>query len=153
MFLQVFSSYFQQQEQKFKKSNFTFKIDELLIIQELSDSFVIDLRNYLPLGDIIHFGIFKIPPQPKKIKQWIITEKDNPADLSVFVYPSDSNLIQHTWTEYWNKKQSGHESTNTHAEELAETVRSALTLNTTLKSAEYPDCNRIYIHIYMIIFN
>ena len=46
----------------------------MAIIQELSDSFVIDLRNYLPLGDIIHFGIFKIPPQPKKIKQWVITE-------------------------------------------------------------------------------
>jgi len=43
-------------------------------MQELSDQFVIDLRNYYPLGHIIHLKTSNIPPQPKRIKQWVITQ-------------------------------------------------------------------------------
>ncbi len=51
--------------------------EELAILQELSDSFVIDLRNYQPLGEIFRIGLYLIPPQPKKIRQYVITKSTN----------------------------------------------------------------------------
>ncbi len=48
--------------------------EELAILQELSDSFVIDLRNYMPLGDIFNIGLYDIPPQPKKVRTFVITK-------------------------------------------------------------------------------
>jgi hypothetical protein len=56
--------------------------DELAILQELSDSFVVDLRNYLPLGPVINLGLYNIPPQPKKVKQWVIKESEIRLDLN-----------------------------------------------------------------------
>jgi cancer susceptibility candidate protein 1 len=48
--------------------------EELIILKELSDSFVINLRAFSPLGPILYFGLYQIPPQPKKIKQWVISQ-------------------------------------------------------------------------------
>lgn len=48
--------------------------EELAILEELSDSFVIDLRNYLPLGEIFNIGLYITPPQPKKIRQYVISK-------------------------------------------------------------------------------
>jgi hypothetical protein len=48
--------------------------DELAILQELSDNFVVDLRNFEPLGSIFNIGLYQIPPQPKKVKQWVIKQ-------------------------------------------------------------------------------
>ena len=55
-------------------------LEELAINQELSDNFVVDLRNYMPIGSIINFGLYQIPPQPKKIKQWVITQGKKKAN-------------------------------------------------------------------------
>lgn len=73
--LHLFSIY-----KRYKKANYikTFNfIEELAILQELSDNFVIDLRNFLPLGPIIYFGLYYIPPQTKKIRNWQITQSKN----------------------------------------------------------------------------
>lgn len=48
--------------------------DEMALAKELSDDYVIDLRNYLPIGPILNLGLYKIPPQPKKVKQWTIRQ-------------------------------------------------------------------------------
>lgn len=57
-----------------KKTSF---VEEMAILQELSDAYVVDLRNFMPVGPIIHFGLYHIPPQPKKVKQWTITQRKN----------------------------------------------------------------------------
>ena len=49
-------------------------IEEYARLQELSDSYVVDLRNFMPVGPILHFCLYNIPPQPKKVKQWTITQ-------------------------------------------------------------------------------
>ena len=50
--------------------------EEQSVLIELADPFVTDLRNYGPVGPIFHFGLFDVPPQPKKIKQWVILESE-----------------------------------------------------------------------------
>jgi hypothetical protein len=84
----------------------------------------------MPIGSIINFGLYQIPPQPKKIKQWVITQGkkkqrilknsketylkfyfhilivDHTDYLVPFVYPvAEPNLAQASWQEYWSKKQ------------------------------------------------
>ena len=89
---------------------------------------MVDLRNYLPLGPIFHFGLYNIPPQPKKLKQWTITQsiinffcflvflsckltfknniEDKDGQLTTFIYPvAEPNLAQLSWNEFWSKKQ------------------------------------------------
>lgn len=51
--------------------------EEMEVLKELSDSFVVDLRSMAPIGPILHIGLFQIPPQTKKIKQWWITQSMN----------------------------------------------------------------------------
>ena len=51
--------------------------DELDALKELADKFVIDLRAMAPIGPIIHFGLYQIPPQSKKIKQWLLTQGED----------------------------------------------------------------------------
>lgn len=110
--------------------------EELAILQELSDSFVVDLRNYLPLGPIFHFGLYNIPPQPKKLKQWTITQsiinffgflvffsckltftnniEDKDGQLTTFIYPvAEPNLAQLSWNEFWSKKQENQNVSHT----------------------------------------
>ncbi|CAF0763289.1 unnamed protein product [Brachionus calyciflorus] len=113
--------------------------DELAILQELSDSFVIDLRNFLPLGPVLHIGLYDIPPQPKKVKQLILTQRDPNETLIPFVYPSlDTNLPTAAWQEFWSKKQENDNLSSTnHAEpnDLGDTISSKKNdLNSTVKS-------------------
>ena len=39
------------------------------------DEDMVDLRAYRPLGGIIHFNLFHMPPQPKSVKSWTITKR------------------------------------------------------------------------------
>ena len=75
-----------------------FYTEELAINQELSDNFVVDLRNCMPIGSIINFGLYQIPPQPKKIKQWVITQGGKSNDalllcLKVMIHFLNLNLF------------------------------------------------------------
>lgn len=63
-----------------------FLLDELAILQELADSYVIDLRNFLPVGPIINLGLYKIPPQPKKVKAWTIIQSKIKFFLLFHIY-------------------------------------------------------------------
>lgn len=63
-----------EEEETIEENKNKISPEELAILQELSDSFVIDLRNYLPTGPILHIGLFGIPPQPKKIKHMVLTQ-------------------------------------------------------------------------------
>ena len=38
------------------------------------DDDVVDLRAYCVLGGVFHFNLLHLPPQPKQIKDWIITQ-------------------------------------------------------------------------------
>jgi hypothetical protein len=136
----------------------------LAILQELSDTFVVDLRNFSPLGPIFHFGLFQIPPQPKKIKQWVITQRnllnifaklnssfiiwlisvDHHDYLLPFVYPvAEPSLPQASWQEYWSKKQEQEHGSMSHdQDELGDTIKSKkIDMNTTLKSNDFLECN------------
>jgi len=120
-------------------------------LQELSDSFVIDLRNYQALGEVFRIGLYLIPPQPKKIRQYVITKSNghlffilNAIDLFIqnfnilddhagklvpFEYPTiDKALIETSWNEYWRKKQEFDKSGNPEKDE---------TMNGTLKSNDF----------------
>lgn len=63
-----------EEEKTVEETKNTMSPEELAILQELSDNFVIDLRNYLPAGPILHIGLYGIPPQPKKIKHMVLTQ-------------------------------------------------------------------------------
>lgn len=36
---------------------------------------MVDLRAYRPLGGIVHFNLFHMPPQPHTVKSWTITQR------------------------------------------------------------------------------
>ena len=38
------------------------------------DDDVVDLRAYAVLGGVFHFNLLHLPPQPKVIKDWTITQ-------------------------------------------------------------------------------
>lgn len=105
--------------------------EELAILTELSDSFVIDLRNYLPLGEIFNIGLYTIPPQPKKVRNYVITKQDHMGKLVEFEYPAvEQELVANSWNEYWRKKQELDKSANPEGNE---------TMNGTLKSNDFLD--------------
>ncbi|XP_030844896.1 protein CASC1 isoform X2 [Strongylocentrotus purpuratus] len=56
---------------------------------ELEDEDTVDLRAYQVLGGVIHFDLLTMPPQPKHIKNWIMTQ-DTSNELKRMPYGSDS---------------------------------------------------------------
>lgn len=117
---------------------FSFKEENTILI-ELSDSFVIDMRNFRPLGPIFHFGVYQIPPQPKKIKHWVITEKEREPRMSPFAYPANEvQLAQLSWHEYWSRRQHDSEVAESTIDELGDTIKSKKSdLNLTAKSTDF----------------
>ncbi|XP_063960514.1 dynein axonemal intermediate chain 7-like isoform X1 [Lytechinus pictus] len=55
---------------------------------ELEDEDTVDLRAYQVLGGVIHFDLLTMPPQPKIVKSWIMTQ-DTPNELKRYPYGSD----------------------------------------------------------------
>lgn len=39
------------------------------------DEDMVDLRAYRPLGGVIYFNLFHMPPQPHTVKDWTITQR------------------------------------------------------------------------------
>nr|KAI8759898.1 axonemal 84 kDa protein-like [Biomphalaria glabrata] len=50
---------------------------------------VVDLRAYDVLGGIYHFNLLHLPPQPKTVGSWTITQLVEPPELSTFDYVAD----------------------------------------------------------------
>lgn len=63
-----------EEEKPVEEVKETISSEELAILQELSDNFVVDLRNFQPSGAILHIGLFEIPPQPKKLRHLVLTQ-------------------------------------------------------------------------------
>ena len=41
---------------------------------ELEDEDTVDLRAYHVLGGVMHFDLLTLPPQPKQVKSWVMTQ-------------------------------------------------------------------------------
>ncbi|KAH9519149.1 hypothetical protein Btru_074844 [Bulinus truncatus] len=50
---------------------------------------VVDLRAYDVLGGIYHFNLLHLPPQPKTVGAWTITQLVDPPEISVLDYTAD----------------------------------------------------------------
>ncbi|XP_077994228.1 dynein axonemal intermediate chain 7-like [Glandiceps talaboti] len=58
------------------------------------DEDVVDLRQYQPLGGNIYFDLLQLPPQPKTVKSWLMTQDVN-SELKRVPYPGgDAKLGQ-----------------------------------------------------------
>ena len=43
-------------------------------LEEILDPDVVDLRQFHPLGGIYHIDLLEMPPQPKAVKGWTLTQ-------------------------------------------------------------------------------
>ena len=43
------------------------------------DDDVVDLRAYAVLGGVFHFNLLHLPPQPRVINSWTITQGESPS--------------------------------------------------------------------------
>lgn len=54
------------------------------------DEDVVDLRGNHVTGDVFHFNLLHLPPQPKTVNNWIITMLVDPPELEYMSYIADS---------------------------------------------------------------
>ncbi|CAF1631395.1 unnamed protein product, partial [Adineta ricciae] len=71
-----------------------------LILEELADESVIDLRSHWPILPLLEINLFNIPPQPKKVQEWNIVQVDDTDVLVPYIYPSDPGLPKRFYEEY-----------------------------------------------------
>ena len=43
-------------------------------MEEILDPDVVDLRQFHPLGGIYHIELLEMPPQPKAVRGWTLTQ-------------------------------------------------------------------------------
>lgn len=43
-------------------------------LDEILDPDVVDLRQFHPLGGVYHIDLLEMPPQPKSVKGWTLTQ-------------------------------------------------------------------------------
>lgn len=56
------------------------------------DDDAIDLRAYHILGGVFYFDLLHLPPQPKNVKNWVITQIVDPPELNYYDYVSDFEI-------------------------------------------------------------
>ena len=56
------------EEEAEEKKNVEIELDEIL------DPDVVDLRQFHPLGGVYHIDLVEMPPQPKAVKGWTLTQ-------------------------------------------------------------------------------
>ncbi|CAF4265115.1 unnamed protein product, partial [Adineta steineri] len=77
-----------------------------LILEELADESVVDLRSHLPVLPLIQVNLYNIPPQPKKVQEWTIMQVDDDNVLVRYPYPSDPMLAKRFYEEHASSNKS-----------------------------------------------
>ncbi|KAK2188252.1 hypothetical protein NP493_138g01023 [Ridgeia piscesae] len=75
----------------------------------------LDMRANHVLGGIFHFNLFHLPPQPKFVKNWLITQVIEPCELSYMDYKVEP-VILHTPSNAESKSLADGEEGENHEE-------------------------------------
>ncbi|XP_022108639.1 axonemal 84 kDa protein-like isoform X2 [Acanthaster planci] len=59
------------------------------------DEDTVDLRAYQVLGGVIHLDLLSLPPQPKQVKSWVMTQVSG-NELKKVAYPAGDNRLGQT---------------------------------------------------------
>ena len=43
-------------------------------LDDMLDPDILDLRQFTPLGDVVHVDLVKLPPQPTVVRGWTLTQ-------------------------------------------------------------------------------
>ena len=60
------------------------------------DDDVVDLRAYAVLGGVFHFNLLHLPPQPKVVKDWTITQGKSLSTISPSTTQGGQGLDHHS---------------------------------------------------------
>ena len=63
------------------------------------DEFELNLRRNRIMGGVIYFDMLYIPPQPKKVANWVICELEHPQVILMYIYllTVDGAIIAKKW--------------------------------------------------------
>ncbi|XP_072047400.1 LOW QUALITY PROTEIN: dynein axonemal intermediate chain 7 homolog [Amphiura filiformis] len=61
-------------------------------LDDLDDEDTVDMRAYQVLGGVVHFDLLCLPPQPKQVKSWLMTQVTM-DELKRVPYAADSNKL------------------------------------------------------------
>ncbi|CAF3523561.1 unnamed protein product [Adineta steineri] len=84
-----------------------------LILEELADESVVDLRSHWPVLPLIQVNLYNIPPQPKKVQEWTIMQVDDDNVLVRYPYPSDPMLAKRFYEEHASSNKNKGTETDT----------------------------------------
>ncbi|XP_038049724.1 axonemal 84 kDa protein-like isoform X2 [Patiria miniata] len=69
--------------------------DEVEEEYDQEDEDTVDLRAYQVLGGVIHLDLLSLPPQPKQVKSWVMTQVSG-NELKRVAYPAGDNRLGQT---------------------------------------------------------